>query len=155
MNSKEIISERCYSGRQNELQAKHMFLAWLTLHYEGVVGHPDDRMDPECGYAGWYMIIAEKVFDSSAIDTLKYPSFLGQLKHALSILETQHLNDDDEEFLDRIQLIKDYMEDMDINGLKGMLDALKDLIQFHETGPEDVLSSMSTAYDTFSWISKR
>ena len=154
MNSREIISNRCYAGLCNELPAKHMFLAWLGLHYDDLVGHPDDRMDPECRYSGWYMIIAEKVLDSSAPYALKYPSFILNLKQALLQLVDFHSSDDDDAFTDRVEVVSSYLHKMDVDGLNGMLEALRELIQYHETAPEEVLEPMSSAYGVFSWIDK-
>lgn len=154
MNSRELISNKCYTGRYNELPAKHMFLAWLGLHYDELVGHPDDRMDPECNYRGWYMIIAEKVLDSSAPDALKYPAFIINLKQVLLQLVDFHSSDDDEAFTDRVEVVSSYLHKMDVDGLKGMLEALRELIQFHETAQEEIMEPMSSAYDVFSWIDK-
>lgn len=155
MNSQGTIATMCYDGQYDSLPTKHTFLAWLSLHYENLVGHPDDRMDSECGYVGWHMIVAQKVMHSNAPDYVKYPAFISPQRDLLQMLVSFHLNDDDNVFLDKIKSLRAFLDDMHPDGLTEFLDTLKEIICFHETAPEEIISRLGTAYDAFSWINKQ
>lgn len=153
MNSTDRVREAYYNHLEDGLHKRDLVLAWLTLHYEnGGVTHPDDRRDPQGGYAGWHMLLAEKIVSMKVHDCVMYPSFLFQLKPAMMRLEEFHADDEEGMLQEKVDTISDFLTDMDKNNLAEMVDALSELICFHAWSPEDIFEALTATYEVFSWI---
>lgn len=153
MNSIERAAEKFNSRIEESLSLKELTLAWITFHYQNPGAHPDDYMDTDGAYKGWHVLMARRMFDIKPIDDVMYPVAVLKIDWLMDQLDMFHNDDDDETFTEKIDTIRNFFEDIRPEELKETIDALGDLINYHDGAPEDVFSEMSSLYDVLHWIS--
>lgn len=155
MNAYKSAQEKYYSHTEGTLNKQTLALAYLQLHRENPGMHPDDRRDPESGYAGWHLLLAERIFIGfpGAPDNFKYPYWIdAPINSALDSIREFHQGDEDYMFERIVLRLKSWLDDMDVLNIKAVDSDLSELLQFHEGAPEDVWNPLKNASEVFHWI---
>lgn len=155
MNAYKVVRDAYYDGTEDSLSKKALLLAYLQLHLNEPGLHPDDALDPDCGYSGWYALLVHRVHTTmgNLPDTVKYPTApLRYRAFAYDQLIEFHADDDDNEFLSKVDSIYNWLEYMTVLSLHTTVQDLEDLVMFHDGAPEDVFDVLSELCEVLHWI---
>lgn len=153
MNATERVSQKFHDHTEDSINNQDLYLAWLDFHRQKPGAHPDDYLDSEGPYQGWHVLMARKMFEKKNMnDGVMYPTFVLKLNWLLEQLDEFHSSDDDGTFTDKIDVIRNFFEDIYKEELKDVLEALQDLISYHDGSPEDIFEELSGMYDALFWI---
>ena len=152
MNATERVSQKFNDHIEEGINRKDLCLAWIDFHQRNPGAHPDNYRDNTGPYRGWEVLMAERMFELKIKDNVMYPTAFLTVNWMLEQLDEFHSSDEDEIFIDKIDLLRNFFEDGRQEELKEVLDALGDLINYHDGAPEDVFEKMSDMHDALHWI---
>jgi hypothetical protein len=136
--------------RRIKLSVPSIYLAWLSLHAQQTVTHPDDYLQD---YMGWHALLAHDMFNVPNLpDELMYPNFILALPAALIVFKTFHNDDEDTVFVEKITTLQVLLSDLWVENLPTICATLDELVLYHDGAPKDAYEVLCTASGVFAWI---